>query len=207
MRIDPTGMNDHDYKKSKETGRLTIVPGSVDNPEYDRIIDDQGNTLKVDKGVIRNENMGIKTSGINIHTNEKIAVTYDFYQFNDKDKAFEFYEFMSNPDTNWVEFSFSDKTNSSGQNYFTVGTIGQQYSEATWGIIFDQEYTKDSNIKLNEMRHWHPINAGASYEDIRAKEYFSKKYPNQNTKFIIDCKECEYDKKSNKVVPRSITEY
>jgi len=205
MRIDPTGMNDHDYKKSKETGRLTIVPGSKDNPEYDRIIDDQGNTLKVDKGVINSETQQVKHTAF--ANGQKTSVTYDAYKFTDKEKAYEFYEFMSNRETNWVEFSLSDVTSSSGQNFYNVGTIGEQLQEAAWGILFDNEYAKDKGVKLNVLRHYHPWNPGPSDADLQGKKMFHLKYPNQETKYLIDCKECEFDAKTQKAKPRSETPY
>lgn len=191
MRIDPTGMNDHDYKKSKETGRLTIVPGSKDNPEYDRIIDDQGNTLKVDKGVINPKEQGIKVPGVS--DGKKVDYAVDLYRFNDKSKAQEFYEFAANPDRNWVEFSISDFENSTGK-YFVVGTIGTQSKEGAWSYAFSIEKNKDSNVKLNKVIHNHDFSAGPSDADREGKRIFLLNNPTQQTKFIIDCWNCTYGK-------------
>src|SRR5690606_5529910 len=52
MRIDPTGMNDHDYKLNKDTGKLTLVRENKD--EFDRILetDDEGNIKKHGTGFL-----------------------------------------------------------------------------------------------------------------------------------------------------------
>lgn len=114
---------------------------------------------------------------------------------------------MANVDTNYVEFSLSDVTSSSGQNFYNVGTIGEQLQEAAWGILFDNEYAKDKGVKLNVLRHYHPWNPGPSDADLQGKKMFHLKYPNQETKYLIDCKECEFDAKTQKAKPRSETPY
>ena len=208
MRIDPTGMNDHDYKKSKETGRLTVVPGSEDNPAYDRIIDSDGNIIKVDKGVINKDNQQVKLTGFDVtHGNSKRTITYDYYEFSDKDKAYEFYDFMRDDKTNWVEFSLNEYTSSNGNNFFHIGTIGEQTQEGSWNILFDNEYKKDNGINSNIARHHHPYEPTPSPADRDAKDYFLNKYPNQKTNFLIDCYECEFNKETNKVVPKSVITY
>lgn len=52
MRIDPTGMNDYDYKLNRDTGKLTLVRETKDN--FDRIIetDDDGNIKKHGTGFL-----------------------------------------------------------------------------------------------------------------------------------------------------------
>lgn len=44
MRIDPTGMNDHDYKLNKD-GSLEKTRNTKDN--FDRIFNEEGKELKV----------------------------------------------------------------------------------------------------------------------------------------------------------------
>ena len=204
MFTDPTGMNYHDYKKNQETGRLELVKET--NDDFDRIIASDNSELIVDKGVIKDENRGIKITGFDQNGNKR-TIEYDFYQFDNKDKAYEFYEFMTNKKTNWVEFSLNDYTSSNGKNFFHIGTIGEQTHEAAWSLLFDKEYRNDNGIKLNVARHYHPYTAGASPADDRAKELFFTRYPNQNTKFLIDCYECEFNKETNKAVPKSVIPY
>ena len=209
MRIDPTGMNDHDYKKDQQTGRLTLIEGSEDHPEYDRIFDSEGGSIKVDKGVINKDNQQVKVTGTDVtHGNSKRTITYDSYKFSDKDKAYEFYDFMRNDKTNWVEFSLNDYTSSNGKNFFHIGTIGDQNSEAAWSLLFDKEFINDSGVKLNIARHHHPAGqATISDADRDGKDYFLNKYPNQKTNFLIDCYECEFIKETNTVVPKSAIPY
>src|SRR5690606_33966065 len=52
MRIDPTGMEDHDYTLNKETGRITLVRNT--NDDFDRILvtDDKGKIEKHGTGFL-----------------------------------------------------------------------------------------------------------------------------------------------------------
>src|SRR5690606_9407470 len=107
--------------------------------------------------VINKNNQQVKVTGIDVtHGNSKRTITYDSYEFSNKDKAYEFYDFMRDDKTNWVEFSLNEYTNSDGNNLFHIGTIGDQHSEAAWSILFDKEYQIDNGIKLNIARHHHP---------------------------------------------------
>src|SRR5690606_29156493 len=141
-------MLDHDYKKNKETGRLEMVKPTNDN--FDKIIASDGSELIVDKGVINKDNQQVKVTGSDVtHGNSKRTITYDSYEFSNKDKAYEFYDFMRNEKTNWVEFSLNDYTRSDGSGFFHVATSGSQDYEAGWSLLFDKEFNKDSGIKLN----------------------------------------------------------
>lgn len=209
MRIDPTGMEDHDYKKNQQTGRLELIQGSEDNPAYDRIFDSDGNSIKVDKGVINKDNQQVKVTGSDVtHGNSKRTITYDSYEFSNKEKAYEFYDFMRNENTNWVEFSLNDYTRSDSSSFFHVATSGSQDYEAGWSLLFDKEFKNDNGIKLNTARHHHPAGqATPSDADIIGKEYFFNKYPNQKTNFLIDCYECKFNKETNTVIPKSAIPY
>ena len=205
MRIDPTGMEDHDYKKNKETGRLEMVRPTGD--DFDKIIASDGSELIVDKGVINDKNRIngtavrqksdlngnlIKDDSGN-YINESINVEADIYKFDNEQKARAFYDFMVNPDSNDVEFSLSDIENSSGRNFY-VGTIGSKGNEAAWSYSFKNEYSKDKTTRLNSMTHNHmfSIDAGPSPQDVNSFKQFYRNYPTQNTKFYIDCWGCIY---------------
>nr|WP_255493661.1 JAB-like toxin 1 domain-containing protein [Myroides sp. WP-1] len=176
-------IRDDDYKV-EPNGDLNLVKKTNDN--FDTVTNTNGESIKVNKGVIKEENLNKK-----IATQNGDDYTYNIYKFDDKKSAVEFYDFMSNPKTNDVEYSISELENSSTK-YYTVGTSKEYSAEVSWSISFGNDFQKDKTTKLNAHTHTHFFKRGPSDADKVAKNRFFEIYKNQNTEFRIDCRNCTY---------------
>ena len=133
MRIDPTGMNDHDYKINKDTGELTLIK-ETNTP--DRVFNDEGKFVELEyNGQVED----MKKFG---------NTTYS--KFSDKSKATEAFEFFaSNSVIEWGQVN--TPTNSYVLN--SGGDTGVNVSGFAYSFFLSQG--KD----VTDINHSHPIHA------------------------------------------------
>ena len=191
--------NDHEYRKNTQTGE--IVKTKDTNPNEHIIYDEKGRSIMVNNTVI-NENERNLPFEAKDSEGKIINGKIDIYRFGgDLNKAKEFYDFVSNPDSNWVEFSFMKMENTIGEIYYVVTTSRSTGNETGWSYTMRKDYSSNNKTNLLETTHNHDISPEPSIGDRLGKQKFFQMYLDQKTKFYIDYQDLM------KVNPRQLNEF
>ncbi len=150
MRVDPTGMEDHDYKVSKD-GKISEKPIRETKDNFDRLIlfdqNDQEteNSIEVDKNILDN----VKRNQMS-----ETKVNYSYFRVNNNEKAKSIFEFLSdNTNVEWGHVSFGSKSN-------YISTNNNEISESGGAHLISK--LMKEKFTVNFYNHSHP-NDGKEY--------------------------------------------
>lgn len=150
MRIDPTGMNDHDYKLHKNR-YLEKLQNTEDN--FDRIFNESGtDNIAVSKDFIDNSKSNGKGM---IYPLSNTEAKHDAVS----DRIFKF--FASNTKNEYGLHTFKDTK--TGKSSGFVGTSFEEGFERAGGLELDNKMRGNSNLIMTRDIHSHP--GGGKYTD------------------------------------------
>src|SRR5690606_12262779 len=147
MRIDPTGMNDHDYKLNKD-GSLEKTRHTKDN--YDRIFNEKGDDgIVVSKGFI---DMSHEVKDDKGNKSTVYPMSSDDVKYGSGKSIFKFFADNTHKEYGYSEF----KNNKTGNKFGFLITSGLDTRIYNVGKTIGDYLSVDQNVFLTYNTHNHP---------------------------------------------------